>query len=224
MRTTPGIYRRLIRWALYIIAAPFVLTLAYLLVPPPSTLMLADIATLHWPKRDWVPLSRISPALVATVVASEDSAFCDHFGFDFKQIDNALDNAKKGRKLRGASTITQQVAKNLFLWNGRSWVRKALEAPLTLWIELVMPKRRILEIYLNIVEWGPHVYGAEAAAQHHFNTSAAKLSQWQAALLAASLPNPHVRKAGRPGPGLVGLAADVEVRAFARGSALRCIR
>ena len=187
---------RLFRWLLILLLAPYALALAYVIIPPPSTLMLADLAAFSLPKRTWTPLRNISPNLVKAVLVSEDSAFCEHWGFDFKQVEHSIKQAQRGKKLRGASTITQQTAKNLFLWNGRSWLRKALEAPLTVWLELVLSKRRILEIYLNIAQWGPATYGAQAGAQHHFGLNATQLSPQQAALLASALPNPkHMRPA-----------------------------
>lgn len=186
----------LIRCLAILLLAPYALALLYIFLPPPSTLMLADLATFTLPRRNWVSLDAVSPDLVVAVVASEDSAFCEHWGFDFKQVEHSIKQAQRGKKLRGASTITQQTAKNLFLWNGRSWLRKALEAPLTLWLELVLSKRRILEIYLNIAQWGPAIYGAQAGAQHHFGLNASQLSARQAALLASALPNPkHMRPA-----------------------------
>ena len=133
------------------------------------------------------------------VIASEDARFCAHHGIDLVELQNALDD-EDGR-FRGASTITMQAVKNLFLWTGRDWVRKALEAPLALYADLVLSKRRIMEIYLNVVEWDTGIYGAEAASQHYFGVPAAKLSAAQAARLAAILPSPETRDAGNPGRG-----------------------
>jgi len=186
--------------------------------------MLADIAAFTLPKRTWIPLNRISPNLIAAVLAAEDSAFCDHFGFDFKAIEKSVDKAMDGKRYGGASTLTQQTAKNLFLWNGRSWVRKLLEAPLTVWLEIVMSKRRIMEIYLNIAEWGPGVYGAEAAAKYHFGTTAANLSVAQSALLASALPNPVKRSASRPGAGQLITAGIIARRVLSRSPSLACLK
>ena len=149
-------------------------------------------------RRDWVPLSRIAPSLRAAVVASEDQTFYVHHGFDWKSLGDALRAWSDGRKLRGASTISQQVAKNLFLWPGRSIVRKALEAWFTLWIELLWPKQRILEVYLNVAELGDGVFGAEAAARRYFGQSAASLDASESALLAAMLPSPRRSNPANP--------------------------
>src|SRR5258708_38448861 len=138
--------------------------------------------------RQWVDLNAMSPALPRSVVASEDAKFCSHHGVDWDALRDVIDDAEDGEVARGGSTITQQVAKNLFLWQGRSFVRKALEFPLALWIDLVLPKRRIMEIYLNIAEWGPNgEFGAEAAPRRAFGKSARNLSPREAALLAAAL-------------------------------------
>ncbi len=151
-------------------------------------------------RRQWRDFDRISPELALAVVASEDQRFTTHHGFDFREIQNALREAEAGGRMRGASTITQQVAKNLFLWNGRSWLRKGLEAWFTVLVELFWPKQRILEVYLNIAEFGPGIYGAEAAAQAFFRKPAGRLTRSEAARLAAVLPNPKRLSAGNPGP------------------------
>jgi len=144
-------------------------------------------------KHQWVPLSAISPNLVLAVVCSEDQNFPKHYGFDFAAIEKVLAEAGKGRKtIRGASTISQQTAKNIFLWPGRSWVRKGLEVYFTVLIELFWSKERILEVYLNSIEMGPGIYGAEAAAEFYFQCAARKLSKRQAAAIAAILPNPKL--------------------------------
>ncbi|MCE2926905.1 MAG: monofunctional biosynthetic peptidoglycan transglycosylase [Rickettsiales bacterium] len=215
---------RPLRWLVYVLLAPYALALVYIIVPPPSTLMLYDLVTFTMPKRTWVPLEEISPNLAKAVLVAEDSAFCDHFGFDFRAIEKSLDKAADGKRFGGASTITQQTAKNLFLWHDRSWLRKVLEAPLALWLELVMSKQRILEIYLNIAEWAPGVYGAEAAAKHHFGTTARNLSLAQSALLAASLPNPERRVAGRPSAGVALKAASITRRALMQSPDTSCLR
>ena len=147
---------------------------------------------------DWVPAREIAPSLRAAVVASEDQRFFEHGGFDWKSMQSAFGDWRGGDKLRGASTISQQVAKNLFLWPGRSFVRKGFEAWLTLWIEWLWPKERILEVYLNVVELGDGVFGAEAAARRYFGTSAARLGAHQSALLAAMLPSPRRSNPANP--------------------------
>jgi monofunctional biosynthetic peptidoglycan transglycosylase len=146
----------------------------------------------------WVPLGRISPALRAAVVVSEDQRFYQHRGFDWKSMGDAIGEWRDGARLRGASTITQQLAKNLFLWPGRSLFRKGLEAWLTFWIEVLWPKARILEVYLNVVELGDGVFGAEAASHRYFGIPAAHLGRPQAALLAAILPSPRRSSIAHP--------------------------
>lgn len=209
---------RLLRAVIVIVL--IILALPYLLVPlyrtghPVSTLMLARWATGRTVARDWLDLKAISPFLPLTVMGSEDSRFCSHRGIDWDAMQDALDDAEEGEAARGGSTITQQTAKNLFLWPGRSFVRKALEAPLALWIDLVLPKQRVLEIYLNIAEWGPNGrFGAEAGAEFAFGHSATSLSPQEAALMAAILPNPVTRNARLPGPGVRRIAAKYVVRA-----------
>ena len=151
-------------------------------------------------RRQWVDLKQIAPPMRVAVIASEDQKFPEHWGFDFAQISDALDDRERGRRSRGASTLSQQVAKNLFLWPGKSWVRKGIEAYFTVLIEMLWPKRRILEVYLNIAEFGRGVYGVEAAGRTFFRKSAAQLNPYDAALLAAVLPNPKRFKASAPTP------------------------
>jgi len=146
-------------------------------------------------KHSWVPISEISPELQLAVICSEDQKFVKHNGFDVKSIEKAYENNKKGKKLRGASSISQQTAKNVFLWPDRSWLRKGLETYFTFLIELLWDKERILEVYLNSIEMGDGVYGAEAASQFWFHTSAKNLQKYQAAAIAAILPNPRNYKA-----------------------------
>jgi monofunctional biosynthetic peptidoglycan transglycosylase len=193
---------------------PLVLTLVYAIpsVHPISTLMLKDIVLSRPYKREWVPLDRISPHLARSVIMSEDGQFCRHDGIDWKQMRMVVDDTLAGEETRGASTIPMQTVKNLFLWGGRSYLRKALEAPLALYFDAVLSKRRILEIYLNIVRWGPGIYGAQAAAEYHFKRPASALSKRQAALLAVTLPNPYLRHPERPTPGLRRLAALIQHR------------
>ena len=153
-------------------------------------------------RKNWVSLDKISPSMPLAVIASEDNLFKEHHGFDMDAIEKAREyNLKKeGKKLRGASTISQQTAKNLFLWPQSSWFRKGLETWFTLLMELIWPKERILEVYLNIMETGKGLYGAEAVARNHFNSTAAKLTPQQSALIAATLPNPLVYNSRQPGP------------------------
>jgi monofunctional biosynthetic peptidoglycan transglycosylase len=211
--------------ALALLALPYLLTLAYLFVRPVSTPMLWRWLTFQRVERHYVPLARMSPALALAVIVAEDARFCRHHGIDLREIREAIEDADDLSEVRGGSTITQQTAKNLFLWSGRSYVRKALEVPLALWIDLVLPKRRILEIYLNVAEWGPRgEFGAEAGARRAFGKLARRLSAGEAALLAAVLPNPARRDARRPGPGLRRLAGIHAARARASPELDDCVR
>ena len=172
-------------------------------LPIPATFLMTSrsIEGEGWDYR-WRALDDISPRLVEAVIASEDSTFCAHRGFDMKAIEKALKanaRSEKGR-IRGGSTISQQTAKNVFLWPGRDWIRKGLEAGYTVAIETVWGKRRIMEVYLNVAEWAPGVYGAEAAARHWFGKSADDLTAREAARLAAILPSPRRYSASSPGP------------------------
>jgi monofunctional biosynthetic peptidoglycan transglycosylase len=171
---------------------PILPILAYRFVPPPITPLMVFRWVEGAPIRQrFVPLNRISPALIRAVVASEDEKFCFHHGFDWDALDAAWKDWRAGREPKGASTITMQTAKNLFLWPGRSIVRKGIEAYLTVWIELLWSKQHIIETYLNIIEWGDGIYGAEMAARAHFGKPAAALTAHEAALFAAVLPNPR---------------------------------
>ena len=194
--------------------------------PPVSTLMMARHLTGRPVVREWVPLTRISPALPAAVVMSEDAQFCRHNGVDWKALNEVLENADEDDgPSRGASTITMQVAKNLFLWPGRSVVRKALEIPLALLLDAVWSKRRILEIYLNVAEWGPDgEFGAQAAARRAFGRDAADLTPREAALLTAVLPNPILRDPRRPTRGVAGISARIAARARSAEPWTDCLR
>ncbi|NVN86030.1 MAG: monofunctional biosynthetic peptidoglycan transglycosylase [Rhodopseudomonas sp.] len=212
--------RRLLRAAILIVLAllafPYLLTPFYRAGHPVSALMAWRWLSGAPVTRQWIDFDVISPALPRTVVGSEDAKFCSHHGIDWDSVRDVLDDLQDGDTARGGSTITQQVAKNLFLWPGRSVVRKALEFPLALWIDLVLSKQRVLEIYLNIAEWGPAgQFGAEAGAQFAFGRSASSLTPRDAALLAAILPNPVSRSARNPGRGVQRLAAKYVARAQA---------
>jgi monofunctional glycosyltransferase len=194
--------RKLFVWGVIIVVViPVALVLVYRFVPPPGTILMVQRAAAGkgWDYR-WRPLSKISPAMVQAVVAAEDSHFCEHNGFDFEAIEKAMKNNAKGRRIRGGSTISQQTAKNVFLWPQRDWIRKGLETYFTGLIEVFWGKSRIMEVYLNVAEMGPGVYGAEAAAKKYFRTDAAHLTRQQASRLAAILPNPIKYKAVAPGP------------------------
>ncbi|HTQ82040.1 MAG TPA: monofunctional biosynthetic peptidoglycan transglycosylase [Pseudolabrys sp.] len=211
--------------ALALLLAPYVVTPFYALGRPVSTVMLWRALVGERVVRDYVPLSRISPLLTRAVIIAEDGRFCTHHGVDIAEIREAISEADDLGDMRGGSTITQQVAKNLFLWPGRSYIRKALEFPLALWIDLVLSKRRILEIYLNVAEWGPNgEFGVEAGSRYAFGKPAHDLTAYQAALLAAVLPNPLDRNAHRPGPGLRRLAGLYVARASRSPAVAACLR
>jgi monofunctional glycosyltransferase len=211
---------RIVRNLLLIVLA--VLLLPYLLAPfyraghPVSALMAWRYLAGAPMSRQWIDLAAMSPSLPRSVVAAEDAKFCRHHGVDFGALREVIDDAGDGEIVRGGSTITQQVAKNLFLWPGRSVIRKALEFPLALWIDLVLPKPRILEIYLNIAELGPAgQFGAQTGSAYAFGHGASALSPREAALLAAILPNPHLRSARNPSLAVRRLAGTYMVRAQA---------
>jgi len=210
------VVRTILLVLLVALLVPYVLAPFYRVGHPVSALM-----AWRWLKgapvtRQWIDLDEMSPYLPRSVVGAEDAKFCGHHGVDWGALRDVVDDAEDGEVTRGGSTITQQVAKNLFLWPGRSVIRKALELPLALWIDAVLPKSRILEIYLNIAELGPSgQFGAEAGSADAFGHSAATLSPREAALLAAILPNPVKRSARNPGPGVRRLAGTYIVRAQA---------
>jgi monofunctional biosynthetic peptidoglycan transglycosylase len=222
-----GLLRRILGYVaafiLGAVLAVLVLTILYRFVTPPSTLMLARWATLRPVERIAVPLESINPALAAAVIGSEDGRYCVHRGVDWGALREVIDDAGDEGPSRGASTIAMQTAKNVFLWPGRSYVRKALELPIALYIDLVWGKRRLMEVYLNVAEWGEGIFGAEAAARHHFGKSARSLTRGEAALLAAALPNPRVRSAGRPTARHRALAGRVLARSDA-GAANGCLK
>ena len=151
-------------------------------------------------RHQWVPWERISKNAALAVIAAEDQKFLEHDGFDFEAIGKAVDDAQRGRRLRGASTISQQVSKNLFLWGGQNWFRKGLEVWFTVWIEFLWPKERILEVYLNSAQFGRGIWGVEAASRTYFGKGAARLDRNEAALLAAVLPSPTRYRVVNPGP------------------------
>ena len=208
-----------------LVALPIVLTLVYAVpfVRPVSNLMLAELVTLQGYDRRWVSLEAMGKPVVHAVMMSEDGQFCAHHGVDLRELSAVVQDAFSGNPSRGASTIPMQTVKNLFLWNGRSYVRKALEVPLAIWFDLVVPKARIMEIYLNIAELGPGIYGVEAAAQHYFRKPASQLNRRQAALLAVTLPSPLTRNPARPSAGLNRLAGTVIARAERAGAYVGCL-
>jgi len=197
-------FLRLFGWSIVgVIALILLVMLLFRFVNPPTSAFMLGYRLDNSGQplaHDWVPMTDISPWMPLAVVASEDQRFPYHAGVDFDAIRQALSEYQAGEGLRGASTITQQTAKNLFLWNGRSFVRKALEAVLALGLDGLWPKERVLEVYLNIAEFGPGIYGVEAASQTYFGKPARHLSEYQAALLAAVLPNPKVLSVASPSP------------------------
>ncbi|WP_186764502.1 monofunctional biosynthetic peptidoglycan transglycosylase [Pistricoccus aurantiacus] len=207
--------RKTLRWLLVgvlgFVAVSLILVLLFRVVPVFGSMVMVERKVQSWIagepldiQHSWRSWDELSVHAKLAVIAAEDQRFPDHYGFDFKQIRRALEAKFNGGKLRGASTISQQTAKNLFLWTGRDWVRKALEAWFTLLIEILWPKERILEVYLNIVEWDDGVFGLEAASRHYFGVSADQLSPLQASRLAAILPNPRQWDAASPSPRIEG--------------------
>lgn len=197
--------RQVLRWplrlAFYAAVAAGIWVASYRAIDPPGGYYMArEWLRLGKIEREWADLSAMSPHLPRAALAAEDAGFCGHYGFDIGAIQAAMAANAEGKRLRGGSTISQQVAKNLFVWPERSWLRKGLEAGFTVLIEAMWPKRRIVEVYLNIVEFDEGVFGAEAAARHYFGRDAASLTLAQSARLAAILPDPKDRSAARPGP------------------------
>ncbi|MBP7168255.1 MAG: monofunctional biosynthetic peptidoglycan transglycosylase [Bacteroidia bacterium] len=202
------IFRFVLRTMLVLFLLSIVMTIVYRFVPVPVTpLMIQRYFEMEDGKidKDWKSLEEISDNMPLAVVTAEDQKFEEHYGFDLEAIEKAVkyNEKHKGKKVKGASTISQQTAKNVFLWPGRSWVRKGLEVYFTFLIELFWSKERIMEVYLNVIEMGPGVYGTEAAAQHYFNKSAAKLTRSEAASIAAILPNPIRWSASKPTPYII---------------------
>jgi monofunctional glycosyltransferase len=213
-----------------LIAWPVVMTLVYTVVPPPITnLQFFRLFAGNGLTKDWVSYDSISPNLSRAVISSEDARFCDHRGVDWVEFQDVVDEVFDDDEgpVRGASTLSMQTAKNLFLWEGRGplgLLRKGLEIPVALWMDFVWSKRRMMEVYLNIVEWAPGIYGAEAAARHHFGKSAAKLTRREAALLAAVLPNPIKRRAGKPSRRVNRTADRIVFRMASMGAYLTCLK
>jgi monofunctional biosynthetic peptidoglycan transglycosylase len=197
--TPRGWLRRVVRALLLVAFAPVPFILLFAVVNPPVTMVMLQRAGQRflagdkpaWPVHTPVSRSAMSPLLRRAVLASEDGRFYLHNGIDFIELNKAIEQRKRGGKLRGASTVTQQVAKNIFLWNGRSFVRKGIEAYITLWLELLLTKERILDLYINLAEWGPYHFGAEAGARYHYRKSAASLTREESARMAAILPAPR---------------------------------
>ncbi|MGF7161931.1 monofunctional biosynthetic peptidoglycan transglycosylase [Rhodoligotrophos appendicifer] len=214
------LFRRLVFSVGALALLPFLLTLLYAVIPPPaSALMVLRLVGGTVPHYDWVPLEDIAPTLPLAVIASEDQRFCEHDGIDWVAVNQVIEDDAS----RGASTITMQLAKNLFLWPGRSYIRKALEVPLAYWLDLVLSKRRVIEIYLNVVEFGEGIYGAEEAARRHFDKSAKQLTRRESALLAAVLPDPLGRNASKPGRLTNRMASLIQRRMSGIGPYAACV-
>jgi monofunctional biosynthetic peptidoglycan transglycosylase len=222
-----GIWRWVKRIAIVlavIVAIPLVMTPVYLVVDPISVPMIARYATAQPVVREWRDIDDISDRLKAAVILSEDGQFCRHWGVDLGALRDEVEDFMAGEDARGASTITMQVARNLFLWNQQSVVRKALEIPLAFWIDLVLPKRRIMEIYLNIAEWGPNgEFGVAAGAKYAFGVEPQNLDWRTATLLVTALPNPHLRRPGRPSAGMLRIANIIEDRVKQYGERASCV-
>lgn len=216
-RRTPWVRRVFALLFFFLVPAPVILLLFFRFVPIPGTpQMLLDLVTLQPVKYSWRSYDKIAPALPRAVIGAEDQNFCSHRGFDWKGIDKAMAEHKRHptKPLRGASTISQQTARTLFLVSARSWIRKGIEAYLTVLIEALWPKKRILTAYLNLVDWGHGNYGAEAASEVYFGTSADRLTRAQAARLAAILPNPDHWRADRPGRYVAGRSRRLRGQEF----------
>jgi len=210
-----ALVRSLVSAAVTVVGLLVAAILLFRVVPPPATPLMLVHAPRAGITKTWVPLARMAPVLVRSVIAAEDTRFFVHHGVDWGAIEEAHDYNERhgGAPRRGGSTITMQCARNVFLWQGKSYVRKGLEVALAYAIDAVWGKRRVLEVYLNVIEWGPGLYGAEAASRTYFGASAADLDARQAALLAAVLPSPVRWVASRPTRGVLARAATIEARA-----------
>jgi monofunctional biosynthetic peptidoglycan transglycosylase len=209
--------RRIGRWILRLaalfVAISIMMAAIYEHAPVPITwLMMLRVVQGDGLTKDWEPLEDISPELVRAVIAAEDTRFCEHRGFDWVELQKAIDEWRRGEGLRGASTISNQVARNVFLWPSRDLFRKGLEAYFTVLVELMWRKERIVEVYLNVAEWGPGIFGAEAAAEHYFGKPASELTRREASLMAAILPNPIEWSASSPGEYTANYAARIRTR------------
>ncbi|MEO0327802.1 MAG: monofunctional biosynthetic peptidoglycan transglycosylase [Pseudomonadota bacterium] len=204
---------------------PFALLLLYKIeaVHPVSTIMLRESLFGAGAKREWVEFEDVAPVLYQSVMMSEDGQFCSHNGVDWSALNQVIEDAIDGEKTRGASTITMQLVKNLFLWPERSYIRKGLEVPYAMMADIILSKRRIMEIYLNVAEWDIGIFGIEKASQHYFKRPAVKLGPRYSSLLAVTLPNPKARNPAKPSRRLTALAATVRKRARASGAYIKCL-
>lgn len=220
--------RKWTRWfllaVLLVLVSPLLLIPAYVWVTPPvSNLMLWRLAQGHGVTRNWTPVEQLSPNLINAVLSSEDGRFCLHHGVDWQAVEIVIDDLIDGGTPRGASTVTMQTVKNLFLWPSRSYVRKTLEVPLAIYADFFWSKERVAEIYLNMVEWGPGLYGAEAASRRYFGKTAGRLTMREASLLATALPNPLARNPRNPSDGHQRLAKTVDARARKAAGLFSCV-
>jgi monofunctional biosynthetic peptidoglycan transglycosylase len=223
--------RRILGWILRLVIGFILLSLLmvviYRFVPPPITLtQLGEVAQGHLVSKSWMPLSEMDPDMARAAISAEDGNFCSHHGFDFKAIEQAFQGNEAGKKLRGGSTISQQTAKNVFLWQGRSYVRKGLEAWFTVLIEHIWGKHRIMEVYLNVAETGIHTYGVNAGAQRYFHHDASHLTPVEAARIAAVLPLPSERAAVDPSGRVLRYGNRIlrRIGIVQRGGYDRCLR
>lgn len=226
--THSNIFARILKWCLVAFFCTVILSILwvaiYTFVPVPGTplMLIRKFSDGHQINHSWTPIEKIAPDMAIAVIASEDTKFMQHNGFDWEQIAKAREEAKKGKRVRGASTISQQTAKNVFLWNGRTWLRKGLEAYFTLLIETMWSKERIMEVYLNSIEMGKGIYGVAAVSQAHFNKTPDKLTQEECALIAATLPNPIKFSSQKPSAGIKKRQKKIisEMKYIKRNSAL----
>lgn len=225
-----GLFRFAVRFvfafALILALVPAFLLVIYRIetVHPVSTLMIREALVGHGAKREWIEIDDMAPVIYQSVLSSEDGRFCSHGGVDWDALNAVIEDAIDGQKTRGASTITMQLVKNLFLWPDRSFIRKGLEVPYAMLAELILSKKRIMEIYLNIAEWDKGVFGIELAAQTYFNRSAAKLGPRYSSLLAVTLPNPKQRNAAKPSRSMNRVAKIIQRRAKASGAYIKCLK
>lgn len=220
------LFRFVFAVAMILISVPTVFLFLYKIeaVHPVSTLMIKEAIVGHGAKREWIDIEDMAPVLYQSVLSSEDGKFCSHGGVDWDALNAVIEDAIDGEKTRGASTITMQLVKNLFLWPDRSFIRKGMEVPYALLAELILSKKRIMEIYLNIAEWDKGIFGVELAAQTYFKRSAAKLGPRYSSLLAVTLPNPKNRNAAKPSRTMDRVARIIQKRAKASGAYVKCLK
>jgi len=220
------VFRFVVAFVVLLFLVPALLLTLYRFefVHPVSTLMIKESLVGHGASREWIDIDNVAPVLYQSVLSSEDGKFCSHNGVDWDALNQVIEDAIDGEKTRGASTITMQLVKNLFLWPERSFIRKGLEIPYAMMAELILPKKRIMEIYLNIAEWDEGVFGIEMAAQRYFNRSAADLGPRYSSLLTVTLPNPKKRNAAKPTRSMDRVARIIQRRAKVSGAYVQCLK